>query len=158
MKTIELTQGRVCKVDDNDFEWLSQWKWIAQWNPHTQSFYATRRSKKTIYIHRVIVGALPGEEVDHKNHDTLDCRRVNLRRCTISQNHANMRRPSHNHSGYKGVSWNKNANKWEAYITNGKKIHLGLFLGLEEAARMYDAKAVEMFGEFAYTNFGEVVR
>jgi hypothetical protein len=56
-------------------------------------------------------------------------------------------------SRYKGVS--RNREKWQARIkVDGKQSHLGIFTDEEDAARAYDAAARELFGEFAYLNFG----
>jgi hypothetical protein len=59
-----------------------------------------------------------------------------------------------NSSNFKGVSWFERDNKWSARIgIGGKRIHLGLFENILDAARAYDKAAREQFGEFARTNF-----
>ena len=99
-------------------------------------------------MHRMLLEPGVSEEVDHKNLDKLDNRRQNLRLCTRSQNNAN--RPSANR--YKGVRWSKNA--WQSEIKKDREyIYLGRFKTAVMAARKYDEKALELFGEFAYTNF-----
>jgi hypothetical protein len=162
VKEIPLTQGQVAKVDDADFEWLNRYKWCAYWNERSKSFYAKRNSllsdeyqhKTSLLMHRLIMGAKRGQEVDHDNHDTLDNQRTNLRVCTTFQNHGNVRKQQRNTSGFKGVSWHKHTRKWRAYIMiSGKQLHLGLHEFPEQAARAYDCKARELFGEFALTNF-----
>lgn len=160
MKYIQLTQWQITLVDDGDFEWLSQWKWHAQWDPDTKSYYAVRSAlrgdgkQELIRMHRVILGLGPGELGDHKDHDTLNNRRDNLRRCTHSQNMANGRRQSNNTSGFKGVRFDTECNKWRAEITFcSKKISLGFFDDITAAARAYDAAARQHFGEFAHCNF-----
>jgi len=167
MKAIELTQGQVAIVDDEDYEWLNQFKWYAHWNPKAKSFYAVRNSKRingiqyAILMAREILGLRKGDkqQADHINHDTLDNRRCNLRICTKQQNYMNHRKyrtyaGKKCSSKYSGVYWEKNAKKWRAYIKfNGKLIYLGLFTSEIEAAKTYDAKAKELFGEFANTNF-----
>jgi len=51
---------------------------------------------------------------------------------------------------------NEHARPWEARISfNTKKIYLGSYKTKEEAARAYDKKAIELFGEFAQLNFPE---
>ena len=148
MRLIPLTQGQFAIVDDDDFETLSQWKWQAYWHERTQSFYATRRL--SVKMHRQIMNCTPEEQIDHINHNTLDNRRGNLRKCTATQNSINRRK----RIGYKGVSSVRN--KWRATIGSVRKNerrHLGYFPTAEEAARAYDSAATEMYGEFALLNF-----
>ncbi len=154
-RLIPLTQGQNAIVDDTDFVWLSQWNWCAHWSPETNSFYAMRgESNRAIYMHRFILNCHSKTWGDHKNHDTLDNRRENLRNASPTQNHANRRIYSTSTSGFKGVSWNKNARKWMAYIKIEKRRkYLGLFTSANEAARAYDAEAKDLFGEFAHLNF-----
>ena len=152
MKEIKLTQGKVALVDDADYEWLSQWKW-------TYGGYAFRmirdgtRKQRMIYMHRVIMDAQPGEQVDHINRDGLDNRRENLRLCSSSQNNGNQRK-TRGSSRFKGVSWHKEGRKWQTGIKlHGTQRHLGLFTDEVEAAHAYDDAAREKFGEFARVNF-----
>jgi hypothetical protein len=97
--------------------------------------------------------------VDHINRNGLDNRRSNLRPATHSQNSANAGRQTRSTSGFKGVHRGPVRGKaWRAQIhTAGKKRHLGTFDDPEEAARAYDAAAVELFGEFARTNFPQEI-
>lgn len=163
MKTIPLTQGKVALVDNEDYEWLMQWKWQAHNNEHRKSWYALRsvylgggrknRINCLIWMHRLILGTPQGMETDHINGDGLDNRRCNLRVCTRSQNAAN-REKKRDKVGYKGVHWHKQTNKWRPRIkVNYKSISLGLFEDQEDAARAYDRAAMQHFGEFARTNF-----
>jgi hypothetical protein len=43
---IELTQGQVALIDDEDFELVSKYKWYARWDSHTESFYAVTNTRK----------------------------------------------------------------------------------------------------------------
>ncbi len=154
-KQIPLTQGYVAIVDDEDFEGLAQHKWYAH-RGHGGDFYAVRKTRDTngeqrmVRMHRIIVGASPGEDVDHENHDTLDNRRRNIRRCTRAQNQANSRKMRGTSSRFKGVSWHKGMRKWQAGIArNGKSRHLGYFDDEHDAGRAYNAAAI---GEFALLN------
>jgi hypothetical protein len=105
-------------------------------------------------LHRVILNAPKGSEVDHINGDKLDNRKCNLRFVTHQQNCAGAPKRRSNTSGYKGVTWEPRATAWRVYIRiDGKQVHLGHFKDLEEAARAYDAAAVEAWGEFAHRNF-----
>ncbi len=164
MKTLDimaipLSQGMFALVDGRNYEWLRQWKWSV--SKQAPSYYATRRiwntktkRQKTIIMHREILGLKHGDGImtDHANHCGLDNREVNIRVCTNRQNQGNGRFRKDNKSGYKGVSWQ--AGKWLAQIRNqGKVTYIGSFNNKVEAAKAYDAKAKEIFGEFAYVNF-----
>jgi hypothetical protein len=152
MKTIPLTQGRVALVDDEDFEMLSQWKWSGVRDVHR--FDSPGHSPRLHSMHRFIMGAGPGVEVDHINGNPLDNRRCNLRLCTSSQNGANQGIGSRNSSGFKGVSWSAARRKWQAHIKVRRvSTYLGLFLLAEDAAAAYDSAARVHFGEFARLNF-----
>lgn len=103
-------------------------------------------------LHRIITGANPGEQVDHRNHNGLDNRLCNLRICSQSQNQANKRK-LYGRSRFKGVIRDGKSGKWVARIgVNKKKYTLGRFENEIDAAKAYDAAAIEHFGEFACTN------
>jgi hypothetical protein len=157
MKRIPLTQGQFALVDDDDFERVNQYKWQAQWSPHTHSFSAVRRDykddPKRVEMNRFILNAPPDKKVDHRNRDRLDNRKENLRACTSSQNNANAGKYRNSASRFKGVTLDKRTSRWRARIQiDGKSITLGTYITEEEAARVYDAKARKLFGEFACTN------
>ncbi len=150
MKEIRLTNGKVVLVDDQDYERLSKYTWTCLGNR-----YALRAiGKRVVLIHREIMGASDGHEVDHINGNGLDCRRENMRLCNNQQNHANTKAHRDNHSGYKGVSfWD---GKWHAQIQKDwQKTHLGCYDTPEAAARAYDKAALELHGAFARLNFPE---
>lgn len=157
MKTIELTRGQCTAVDDDDYEWVSKVKWYARKNGST--YYACRNKmtdvgQRVFFLHNYIVSHAKGLYVDHINGDGLDNRKSNLRICTFSQNLCNKARYKNNTSGYKGVSWNNHAKRWECQIRHGGvKDFLGYFDDPVEAAQTYDAAAIAFFGEFAKTNF-----
>lgn len=158
MLEIELTQGQIALVDDCDAD-LAEIKWYAQYSAKIKGFYAQR--SPGILMHRVILGRVLGIElekrdfVDHIHHNTLDNRRSELRLATPSQNNINAHMYSTNISGYKGVSFNKQADKWRAFTYyNGVQLYLGSFDTPEDAARAYNEKVVELFGEFAQLNIG----
>lgn len=154
-RLIPLTQGQNAIVDVEDFEWLSQWNWHAMWTEYTRSFRAIRNEgKKAILMHRVILGCEGKEEGDHRNHNSLDNRRHNLRKCTRVQNMCNKRPYRGSSSKFKGVSFNKSKNKWVANIQiNGKQTYLKSFNSEEQAARAYDEAAKIHHGVFARLNF-----
>lgn len=161
VKYIELTQGKRAIVDDEDFEWLNQYRWSAAHTKERWSAVGPIRGEdgknKTIAMHRLILNAPNGMFVDHINHDPLDNRRANIRLCTPAENTRN-RRPQKNGSGYKGVRYKKNQNLWEARIRlNGKRRSIGYYATAVRAAIAYDKAAREMHGEFAHTNFNDGV-
>ncbi len=157
MKKIPLTRGKFALVDDEDFEWLSEFKWYC--SSCTQSgvtrFYAARNMKiygkpRTRSMHRIMIG-VPNLQVDHKDGNGLNNQRENLRLCTQSQNLANQ--VNHKHGGFKGVHFMKSFNKWHAYINKERRrFNLGYFDYAVDAAISYNEKAKELFGEFANLN------
>ncbi len=154
-RLIPLTQDKFAIVDEEDYEWLCQYKWHASKKGRTW-YAASQRSKKRLTMHRVILNAPKGLVVDHINHNGLDNRKENLRLCTYAQNSQNSR--PHNRlnkwSQYKGVTFDKKRNYFKALIQhNKKKYFLGSFKNEIKAAKAYDKKAREFFGEFAYLNF-----
>lgn len=145
-------------VDDKDYEWLSMYHWYTN-KREGGKLYAARnvcgggKQKKEV-MHIAIMGYSEGEEVDHKNGNTLDNQRLNLRHCTHAENSRNRLNSKNSTSGYKGVGWHKIGKKWQARIGyNNKRKHLGLFFCLVKAAKCYDKAATELFGEFANLNF-----
>jgi hypothetical protein len=160
MKRIPVTRGQFALVDDEDYERIATHNWVANYSPHTGSFYAQRSAKtirgnrSVILMHREIVEAKRGETLDHENGDTLDNRRENIRVCTRSQNNWNSRIGVSNTSGFKGVYWHKGHRKWGASIgLNGRNKHLGYFESPTDAAKAYDDAARTVAGEFAHLNF-----
>jgi hypothetical protein len=155
-REIPLTKGYVALVDEADYDMLSRFKWHAHFSGKT--IYAARlcggRNRQTfVYLHRMVMLPDPGQEIDHINHNTLDNRRANLRLCSRGENASNLRRSTRNTSGFKGVSWDRSKQKWEANIVQrGKQHFLGYFPTLESAAHAYNVAATEHFGDFAFTN------
>jgi hypothetical protein len=157
VKTIPLTKGMVALVDDGDFEFVSHWSWYAS-EVHG-NFYARRDvqvggKRKRLYLHRILAGAAPGQNVDHKDRCTLNNQRHNLRACSQTQNMGNCGMQCHNTSGFKGVSWSRSKNKWVAQIRpgNGQRQFIGRFKSPTDAAQAYDRVAREKYGRFALTN------
>ena len=156
MKKIKLTQGKSTLVDDEDYEWISKLKWR-----YASNGSAVRNSsrhlgaQKVLQLHRIIMNAPDGLVVDHINGDRLDNRKQNLRVCSQSQNSMNRSVATNNSCGYKGVYFHKGKQKWYAHITcNGKQKHIGAFSAPEDAARAYNQRALELFGEFSKLNGG----
>jgi len=157
MKEIQLTKGYVALVDDEDYEWLMQFKWYASVSKLGR-VCATRNSprgkgkRKTLFMHREIMKPPVGMVVDHKDGNALDNRRHNLRVCTTAQNNFNQGKSKKNTTGFCGVYRNRKG--FQALIgVNGRYISLGIHSDPEDAARAYDAGAIKYHGEFAKLNF-----
>lgn len=153
-REIPLTRGLVAIVDDEDYAPLAQYRWrILRTHGLSYAIRGGSKGKEAILMHREILGARPGLQVDHANRNGLDNRRINLRLANQTQNNANSRLTYRNKSGYKGVHWSRQKAAWHAELrVDGRKIHLGFFDTLDQAARTYDEAAVTHFGEFARTN------
>lgn len=152
VKEIPLTQGKFALVDDEDYDWLNQWKWQAVKGTVKQRkvFYATRQawspSKKTVIMHRLIMNAPPGRMVDHINGDGLDNQKINLRLVTRRQNMQN--RHHKKTSKYPGVCWKKHCKLWVAKIQICKKsFHLGYFKSEKDAFEAYKEAVQDLAGE-----------
>lgn len=130
-------------IDTTDLPIVNSFKnsWYLHWNPDTKSFYVVGRVRvqgrlKKIQLHRLIMSPSDDMVVDHINHDTLDNRRSNLRVVTDAQNLQNRKGArKDSKSGIRGVYWNSQLNKWQAYVRLDKKlIHVGVFENINDAA------------------------
>jgi hypothetical protein len=158
-KEIQLTQGKVAIVDDEDFDYLNQWKWyVNEWKGG--KYYAVRnvrKNKKYIgyeSMHRLLSNNNDKKLVtDHINGNTLDNRKSNLRICSISENCKNSIVQKNNKTGFKGVRYRKDNNKYRAEIYNNNiRYNLGTFIDPIDAARAYNDAALKYHGEFANLN------
>ena len=157
MKKIELTKGKYALVDDEDFDFLNQWKW--HWHDDRGGGYAERACResgksKHIKMHRLLLKIPSGFEPDHIDGNGLNNQKLNLRIATASQNQINRGKQKNNTSGFKGVYLRRDRKKrWRAQIKFHRIIkHIGYFSSKEEAALAYNKAAVEYFGEFAKLN------
>jgi hypothetical protein len=154
MQILYLTKGQVALLDDTDLPVIAPFTWCASRAGNT--YYACgycgtgRDDNRVVYMHRLLVQPRPGYEVHHWDGDGLNNQRSNLREVTRSQHlHLNSRP---NRTGYRGVCWQ--SNRFLAQINcGGEHFYLGRYQTVEEAAQAYDTKAIELFGEFARTNF-----
>lgn len=158
MKEIKLTQGKVALVDDEDYEWMNQWKWYAA-KGKGNSFYAQRIASKingkriTVLMHRLIMKDCAGLTIDHIDGNGLNCQKYNLRKCTQRENSRNRGACKNSTSRFVGVGWHKHKKKWTAQINpNGICISIGTFSKEEDAAIAYNEYAKKYFGEFARLN------
>ena len=154
MKEIPLRNGGVALVDDADYDLVVGYAWRrnVMKNKRTQYACCLRYEKPRhavmLYMHRIIAGALTGEQIDHIDHDGLNNQRSNLRVCTQSENNANGRKRQGCSSQYKGVTWRKDTEKWQAQAWwNGQRHSIGCFESERDAALAYN--------QFAATNYGD---
>lgn len=152
VKEIPLTQGKHALVDDDDYEWLNQWKWsVHKKVRHGITTYTAVRFQKVheikngvrkgIHMHREITHAVEGMVVDHMNHNTLDNRKENLRVVTHQVNCTNRVTQQNNKSGYVGVNFHNGRQTWRAFVgRSGTPTykHVGTFKSKIEAALAYD--------------------
>ena len=156
---IPLTQGKVCHIDLEDWPLVRDFSWYAALQSDGQNWYVlanawdkVAKKEYKVQIHRVILGAKPGEYVDHWDGDTFNCRRSNLRACTNAQNQQNTGSRGGT-SRFKGVSWNSRRKKWRvAFNCNGRFHWVGYFDDETEAAKAYNAAVLPLAGEFARLN------
>lgn len=151
---MELVVGNhIVLFDDEDADLVLQYKWLVL---DAKGYLYAITSKhidngKPVRMHQLLLG-MPRCDIDHKNKNTLDNRRTNLRPCTRAENNANSGSRKGT-SKYKGVRYQQGA--WTAQImVNRKSIYLGRFSSEELAARAYDGAALEIWGEFAFQNLG----
>lgn len=150
-KLIPLTQGKFAIVDDEDCERVSSIKWFFD------SGYAKRhKGMKKLPMQNFVMNYEIGEEIDHINGNKLDNQKTNLRNVSHRQNAINKGLFKNSRTGYKGVCWDIVHKRYHVTLRyNGKKVFLGRYDNLIEAAKAYDEGAKKYFGEFARLNFPE---
>jgi hypothetical protein len=152
MKKIPLTgrhgQGKFMVVDDQDFAQLNNFKWHVS----ATGYARTCRAGKHILAHHLVRQPGAGLVIDHVNQNKLDNRRSNLRVATRGQNNTN--RPWRSKTGYRGVERSDCKKKlWSARIRKGDtRYYLGTFDSPIQAAKAFNAAALELHGEFAVLN------
>lgn len=153
---IPLSRGLYATISEQDAELVCAHKWhVHPIQRKTGGFYAAGCiDGKTAYLHRLIMGAAKGQQVDHINGDGLDNRRENLRLCSAHQNCANI--PSkREHEGMRGIYLRKKTGMFNVQLwAGGKYFGFGNFKTLDEARRVRDEAALRLHGEFARLNTG----
>jgi hypothetical protein len=158
MKVIRLSKGNeFALVDDLDYNYLMQWNWFLLTVKRKKKEYhyaicnlLTDKGWRVGRMHRMIMRTPIGQQVDHRDHNGLNCQRNNMRNCTHGQNQMN--RETYSKSGYMGVYMNKWGNYF-AQISSEKQIfRLGTFKTKELAALAYNEAAIKYHGEFAKLN------
>jgi hypothetical protein len=160
---IQLSQGKTCLIDTYDYDLVKMHRWYYAKLKKSNTGYVVASVQNndkriTLQMHRLIMSVTNDKykclDIDHINREGTDNRRSNLRICTRSQNQMNKIKNRNNTTGYKGVYFKKDRNKFIASIRfNKKNIHIGYYYTPKAAAAAYDVKAKELFGEFANTNF-----
>lgn len=155
---VPLTLGYEAIIDARDVEKVGGQCWrameVRRKDGSIYTVYAKRsvreRGKiRTIYLHRHLMDAPDGMDVDHRDGNGLNNRRANLRVATRAENMRNQRLSAANTSGYKGVVWSKAAGKWQAQIKFNKRTRvIGYFVSLEDAAAAYAIASAELHREF----------
>ena len=131
---------KIMLCDAEDWETLKETTWF-----YDSGYVKARKKGKSLKIHRVIMNAPDGMEVDHINHNPLDNRRENLRIVSHVVNMANRGRQTNNKTGVNGVYWNPRVKRFYAQINvNGKRKYLGCYKEFE------DAKAARIRAEYIY--------
>lgn len=150
---VPLTRNYYSKIDLDDVDRVSKYKWCIIGRKNKYYAQKTDKNRQKITLHRYIMNINnPKIFIDHKNHDTLDNRKSNLRICNNAENLRN----SYSYIGtskYKGVCYDKSRNKWVSNIMfNRKGIYLGHYANEIKAAKAYNQAALKYFGEFALLN------
>lgn len=153
-KIVFLSNGGQTIVDNIDYKKVSKLKWTRTKSNVLHNGYDKKTGERVAFtLHKFLMNTPKGFCVDHINGNPYDNRRSNLRICTTAQNTKNRGMSKHNTSGYKGVCFYKNVNKWVARITNNKKQYcLGYFSDKIDAAIAYNNAATTYHGEFARLN------
>lgn len=152
---VDLGENRTLIVDACFAPLVIPYRWIVHpggavfCNPPKRD-HPAQPGKKLVLIHRVVLNAPDGVEVDHQNRNPLDNRLANLRPCGRAESNWNSPRRANNTSGFKGVNFNKESGKWVARIMCHRKSHyLGRYDTPEDAHRAYCEGAIRLHGEFA---------
>lgn len=156
MKTLALSNGYTTTLDDDDYEAVSKYKWGVC--KKDGLVYAQRSIQRggistKLLMHREIMKAPVGLLVDHRNGNSLDNVKGNLRLCDAAQNIWNSKKKRNGRYRFKGSIYIASRDKWRANLTyRGKELHLGYYDTEEEAGIAYNVAAQLYFGEFARLN------
>jgi hypothetical protein len=156
MALIPLTQNEFAIIDDADTLVVSAFKWRLKKIKNSNLRYVIANTpmkdgkRSLIHLHRLIMGITDSKvKIDHKDGNGLNNTRDNLRLSTNSQNAYNAKDHKNNTSGFRGVTWDKRQERFEAKINiNGKKSHLGYFDTAERASKAYEREAKIAHGIF----------
>lgn len=139
-------------VDNEDFDYLNQWDWYTERKGYVRRVKYIDGKFTSILLHREVMKAPKGMLVDHRKGNRWDNRKSKLRICTNTENVRNSKKKKDNTSGYKGVSWHPASGFWRARVHADGKEYTSYHRIKKAAARAYNKKAKELFGEFARLN------
>lgn len=160
MKQIICKNGEVALCDDEDYALLSRFIWymgseVTKGRPYPCCFiYGKQNTRKQIFMHQMVMSGAYG--IDHRDNNSMNNQKSNLRAATYSQNGGNMRKARSRKgkpltSKHKGVTFTQG--KYRATIRcQGKTYCLGSHIHEDDAGRAYNSKAKELFGEYAHLN------
>jgi hypothetical protein len=169
MKLVPLSRGMFATVDDEDFEWASQFRWCAS-KGRGDSFYAVRQvwrlrkcgtlGNTTRQMQRDLLdpdwSLPPAVKADHWDGNTLNNQRHNLRLSSDSESNANRDGFSQAEHGFKGVDYVPKWRKRNPYVSRvryqGRLYYGRPQADAKSAAREYNRLALKFFGEFARLN------
>ena len=140
---------KVAIIDLEDLKMVSGLNWRLG-NGYAACSFKTDNGFRRVYMHRLILEAPEGKEVDHKNMDRLDNRRENIRLCSRAENKWNENPSKKNKSGYRGISWFTRDGKWQVMLRHlGNRIFLGRYFDIKEAVKVYNSFISQHRGDFA---------
>ncbi len=150
---IPLSKGFYATIDLQDYERVSKYKWTAlqtEWTVYARRTWRGPEGKQhSMYLHRFIMEAEKGVEVDHRDGDGRNCTKANMRMATKANNAQNQKKKKSNTSGTKGVGFHKPTGKWQAYIGYERiQKHLGFYATKEEAIAVRRAAAHLLHADF----------
>lgn len=146
---IHTNQGHIILLDAEDVHKVNNVYWYVDDCGYARALL----DGKHIRMHRLLLDIPFGMVVDHISGNTLDNRKSNLRLCTPHQNAFNSKLRKDNQSGYKGVCLYRSRRGTVRYVAsigyNGKRICLGTYDSLEQAASVRESAERELYGEYS---------
>lgn len=150
MTIVSETHGEFkVKIDLEDVKKTQLLKWVINTGNRGMHYVF---NNKGLLLHRYLMNAPSGKDVDHIYGDTMDNRKSQMRICSRSENMSNSKHYINNTSGHKGVTWHKKTERWMAYIkVNWKQKTLGYFGNIEDAVKAREEAEDKYFGEYKNT-------
>lgn len=158
MLYITTREGVRVRVDDDVYQHLSLFTWQLNTTGYPVRKTTVSGKSRLVFLHRAVMGAVRGQQIDHRDGDILNCQRSNLRVSTQSQNRMNARKDRRGLSRYKGVRVQRSKPGFVVRITTPteRDAYIGTFEDEHLAALVYDLWAHDLYGEFARPNFPRV--
>jgi hypothetical protein len=137
--------------DLEDYELIKNYCWHINKQGYISTFIYKENKRKQLFFHRLVMNPPDNLDIDHIDHQLNNNQKSNLRYCNSSLNLMNSKLRKDNTSGYKGISWNKEKQKFEVYLCiNQKNIKLGYYKNIEDAITIRENAELKYFGEFKY--------